>query len=121
MLSVNLDREKGIAILEPQGRLLESDFKTAARIIDPYIAKRGALKGLIISTREFPGWDSFAALASHIKFVKDHHKKLSRVAVVTDSMLGDFAETIAAHFVSAEIKHFPYGQFDKAMNWILGN
>ena len=33
-----------------------------------------------------------------------------KVAVVTDSHLGDVAERLASHFVSAEIRHFPAGQ-----------
>ena len=37
MLKVNLSEVEGIAILEPDGELSESDFKTAAEIIDPYI------------------------------------------------------------------------------------
>lgn len=64
---------------------------------------------------------SFAALASHLKFVKEHHKKIARIALVTDSMLGNLAEPIASHFVQAEIKVFPYQQFDMANNWVLEN
>lgn len=45
---------------------------------------------------------SFAALSSHLKFVKDHHKKIARIVLVTDSVLGNFAELIASHFVQAE-------------------
>jgi hypothetical protein len=37
-----------------------------------------------------------------------------KVAVVTDSALGDVAEHLASHFVSAEIKHFPGGETESA-------
>lgn len=60
------------------------------------------------------------ALITHLKFVRDHHKHVKKIAVVTDSPLGDVAEHITSHFVSAEIKHFPAGQDKQAEAWIAG-
>ena len=121
MLNVELDSDTGIAILRPDGALSEHDFDAAAKVIDPYIESHGRLHGLIVSTRDFPGWASFGSLVGHIRFVKNHHEKLSHVALVTDSKLGNVAEGIAGHFVSAEIKHFPYDEFSEAKNWIGGD
>ena len=121
MLSVTMDEENVIAILEPKGPLSKNDFESAARIIDPYIEDTNQLIGLIIHTKSFPGWDSFAALVSHLKFVKEHHKKILRVAVSTDSVVGGFAELVASHFINAEIKHFPYQELEQAKLWITGN
>jgi hypothetical protein len=36
------------------------------------------------------------------------------VAVVTDSQIGNPAEYLASHFLSAQIKHFPAGQLEEA-------
>ncbi|HSA65330.1 MAG TPA: STAS/SEC14 domain-containing protein, partial [Nitrospira sp.] len=91
---------------------------SAVAIIDPYLEKAGRLDGLIIHTKSFPGWDSFAALCSHLRFVKNLHQKVSRLAVVTDSPLGTFAETVGSHFVSAEIKVFPFREMEAAKTWI---
>ena len=121
MLKVELNEATGIAILKPDGALSEKDFIYASCVIDPYIEKAGKLNGLIISTRKFPGWESFGSLIKHFKFVKEHHKKLSHVAIVTDSVLGDFAEIIVTHFVSAEIKHFAFDELSKAQSWVLGD
>ena len=119
MLTVNLDEMKGIAILEPDGKLSENDFINAAGIIDPYIEKSGKLNGIIIHVKSFPGWDSFSALIKHLKFIKEHHKMVSHVALVTDSPIGGFAEHVASHFVNAEIKSFPFDEFENAEKWIL--
>ena len=119
MLNVNLDEKQGIATLEPVGELTKSDFVSAAKIIDPYIGKFGALNGLIINVKSFPGWDSFGTLIKHLKFIKDHHKNMSRVAFVTDSPIGGFAEHVASHFVNAVIKHFSFDQLEDAQKWIL--
>ncbi len=121
MLSVTMDEENVIAILEPEGPLSKNDFESAARIIDPYIEDNNQLIGLIIHTKSFPGWDSFAALVSHLKFVKEHHKKILRVAISTDSMVGSFAETVASHCINAEIKHFSYQELEQAKLWIVNN
>ena len=45
--------------------------------------------------------------------------EMNCVAVVTDSHLGDLAERLASHFVSAEIRHFPEGQLEQARQWIV--
>jgi len=121
MLKVNLSEAEGIAILEPDGELSESDFKTAVETIDPYIEKVGQLSGLIIHVKSFPGWDSFASFIIHMKFVKQHHKKVSRIAFVTDSPIGSIAENIASHFVNAEIKNFSFDGLEDAKKWILSN
>ncbi len=120
MLSVEIDKINGIVILEPEGPLLQNDFEKAAKVIDPYIEQTGKLNGLIIHTKSFPGWDSFAALISHLRFVKEHHKKISCVAFSTDSVVGTFAEAVASHFVNAKIKLFSYQELEQARNWVAG-
>ena len=120
MLNIELNKEAGLAIVQPEGTLSESDFDTVASVIDPYLEEHGELNGLIIYTKDFPGWDSFGAMLKHFKFVKDHQQKLSHVALVTDSAIGNLAEKIAGHFISAEVKHFPYSQVVDAKSWILG-
>ena len=76
MLSITLDKEKAIVTLEPEGALRQEDFETAVKVIDPFIEARGKLSGVIIATESFPGWKDFAALTEHLKFIKNHHKKV---------------------------------------------
>ncbi|MBL4760418.1 MAG: STAS/SEC14 domain-containing protein [Mariprofundaceae bacterium] len=121
MLKVSLDERKSIAILEPDGELSEGYFKSAASMIDPYLEKSGGLNGIVIHTKAFPGWDSFAALTSHLKFIKEHHKKVAYVAFVTDSPIGSLAEHVASHFVHAEVKNFAFSELEKSMQWISGD
>ncbi|MEW4486909.1 STAS/SEC14 domain-containing protein [Thalassoglobus sp. JC818] len=118
MLNVEVDHDDLIAILTPDGALDASDFQTAAREIDPVIEQHGMLNGLVIYVRKFPGWDSFSAITSHFEFVKQHHRKVRCVALVTDSSMADIAEKLASHFVAAEIKHFPYSDLSEAKTWI---
>ena len=107
MLKIATDESAGLVELIPDGALSEADFKAVAKEVDPLI-EQGSLKGIMITTESFPGWDSFGALVGHFRFVRDHHEHLKRVALVTDSDLADVAEKLASHFVSAEIRHFPF-------------
>ena len=118
MLHIKLNEEQQIAVLEPEGRLTEDDFKNAAKKIDGLIEQKGGIKGIVIHAEHFPGWDSFSALISHFKFVKNHHKKVHKVAVATDSILGSFLENVASHFISAEVKRFSYNEVEQARCWI---
>jgi hypothetical protein len=119
MLKVDLDEAEGIAILEPDGELSESVFSSAAKIIDPYLENFGELKGIIIHVKSFAGWDSFLSLIAHLKFVREHHRNISRIAFATDSPIGSFAESIARHFVNAEFKSFDFSELETSRKWVL--
>ena len=121
MLNVEVDDINGLAILTPDGALSADDFVRVAAIIDRYIEKDGKLNGLIIATKSFPGWDSFAALLSHIRFVRDHHRHVKKVALVTNSPFGDLAEDLAEHFVSADVESFDFDELDAAKAWTIND
>jgi hypothetical protein len=120
MLSVKLDGARGIAILEPDGALSKEDFERAAKMIDPHLEKNGKLNGIVVHIAQFPGWDSFGAFASHLRFVKGHQRKVARIALCTDSKLGDVAPRLARHFVKAEVRAFKAAEFDAAKGWAAG-
>ena len=118
MLLINVD--KGVAVLMPNGPLSEDDFKTASHMIDLYLETHDKLKGAVIYTKSFPGWDSFGAMLTHFRFIKDHQKLLKRVAICTDSAIGEFADHVVDYFVSAEVKQFDYDDFEDAKKWAGG-
>jgi stage II sporulation SpoAA-like protein len=119
MLEHSLDAAQSILTLRPKTALTQADFTELARTVDPFIEAHGMLAGILIEAASFPGWDSFGALVAHLRFVRDHHRRVRKIAVVTDTVLGELAEKLASHFVSAEIKHFPAGQSEAARRWIL--
>ena len=119
MIEYDLDTEHSILLMQPKSALDKNDFVEIAKAVDPQIEAKGDLAGVIISAPSFPGWDSFGAMINHFRFVRDHHKHVKKVAVVTDSHLGDVAEHLTSHFVSAKIQHFPAGQIEQARQWII--
>lgn len=118
MISHELLRDEGILIVSPQGRLESADFTRLAQEVDPYIQEKGKLAGLMIYAEAFPGWDDLGALLSHLKFVRDHHKFITKVAAVTDSTLLSIMPRVVDHFVSAEVRHFDYRDKDAALAWL---
>jgi hypothetical protein len=120
MIDYELDKATRILRVRPESSLDKNDFAELAKAVDPEIETSGDLAGLIIDAPHFPGWDSFGSVVTHIRFVHDHHEHVKKIAVVTDSHLGDFAERLVSHFVSAEIRQFPAGQIAQAQHWIVG-
>jgi SpoIIAA-like len=118
MIEHTLDTEQSILYLRPKSALEQADFVQLTKTVDPYIVQTGGLAGLIIETPAFPGWDSLGAMVAHFRFVRDHHKRIRRIGLVTDSALGNVAERLASHFVSAEIRHFAAGEVEAARQWI---
>jgi hypothetical protein len=114
-----LDPVSSVLYVRPKSALEQRDFEQLAKTVDPHIEKTGDLAGIVLEAAGFPGWDSLGALAAHIRFVRDHHRKVRRIAVVTDGAVGQVAERLASHFVSAEIKRFPAGDLQTARQWIV--
>jgi hypothetical protein len=118
MLNYELLAARGILVLKPEGALRAEDFTALSGAVDPYLEQHGELKGLMVELPSFPGWENFAALLSHLRFVRDHHRRVRRVAVVSDSTLLAVAPKIASHFVSAQIRTFDAADRDTALAWI---
>jgi hypothetical protein len=118
MVNHELLQMEGILIVRPEAPLEATDFQKLAQEIDPYIEANGKLCGLMIDAASFPGWKDFEGLFAHLKFVKDHHRRIQRIAVVTDSDLLALAPKIASHFVQADVRTFPRSQREETLCWL---
>jgi hypothetical protein len=121
MLAHELRQRDGILILRPGAPLEARDFAALAKGVDPYIEQNGKLHGIMVDAAAFPGWKDFDALLAHFKFVRNHHQKIEKIAVVSDSSFLSFAPRVASHFVKAEVKHFTEAQKDEALRWLIGS
>jgi len=118
MIEFILDKDLAVVHVRPTGPLRKEDFDALAKTVDPFIEQTGELKGLLLEVARFPGWEDIGAAVRHIRFVRDHHRKIKRVAIVTDSVLGEAAEHVASHFVAAEIQHFHADCLRKEKEWL---
>jgi len=118
MLVHELLPNEGILLIRPQGPIQAGDFEAVAKLVDPYVEKTGGLRGLMIEASSFPGWDSFGALVSHLRFVRDHHRLVAKIAAVSDSAALSIAPHILKHFVKAEFRHFNANEREAALAWL---
>jgi hypothetical protein len=118
MIEAQLFRADGVVVVLPSVALTAVDFEQLAALVDPYIDANGELKGLMIVAERFPGWESFGALVGHIRFVREHHRRIRRIAAVSDGAILSILPALGKHFVQAEVRHFPFAGRDGAMLWL---
>ncbi len=118
MINYELQHDKGILVLHPEGPLEAADFISIASQVDAYLTKHGKLHGVLVHAKSFPGWKNFAAMLAHLKFLKEHIQKIEKVAVVADGALLNITPNIANHFVHAQVQHFDFDREDAAWDWL---
>lgn len=109
-----------VLVLRPSGPISADDIHAVRHKVDPLIQEGGHLAGVMIEADGFPGWKDFAGLSDHLRFVRDHHHDVPRVAFVSDSHFLTALPSLARHFVGAEFRHFAAGESDEALEWITG-
>jgi hypothetical protein len=107
----------GVIVVEVKQALRAQDFDALALTADAWIEAHGHLEGLVIHAREFPGWENLGSLIRHVQFVRDHQRKIRRIALVADTKLVSLAPRFAEHFIEAEIKTFGYDDLHNAIAW----
>ena len=107
----------GVIVVEVKQALRAQDFDSLAFTADAWIEAHGDLQALVIHTREFPGWENLASFLRHVRFIRDHHRKVKKVALASDTKLASLAPSIAEHFIQAEVKSFGYDELDAAIAW----
>jgi len=120
MLEYSMKQPEGILVLRPGAPLSKEDFSGPGAAVNDYLTDHAKLRGVLIHSKGFPGWESFGGFTAHMRFVREHHKEVERVAIVTDSHFADMAERLGTHFTSAEVRHFPFSEEATALAWLEG-
>ena len=110
--------EQGIIRIYPESSLEKEDFERLELMIDAWRKRHGALHGVMIQTGHFPGWRDLDAMLKHFRFVREHHDEVKKVALITNSALGDLAPYIADLFVNAEVQGFSLEDEKQAEAWL---
>jgi hypothetical protein len=118
MISHEIMADEGLVILTPEGPIESTDFERVAQAVDPYIEEKGELAGVMICAESFPGWEDFDALISHLTFIRDHHERVRRVAIVSANRFLSVMPRVADHFVHAQVKYFPYEEKERGLDWL---
>lgn len=109
--------ESQVLVIEVEEPLRAQDFDDLARTADGWLESHTELAGVVVHCREFPGWENVGSMMRHMRFVRDHHRKVRRVALAADSKLAGLLPHIASHFIQAEVRRFGYDELDDAVSW----
>ena len=118
MIIYQILEDENVVVIEPKGRLAEEDFRDLTKDVDLHLARTGTLNGILIHATEFPGWETIGTMISHLRFVRDHHRMVKKVALASDSVLATIMPKLIKHFISAEVKGFAYAEREEALAWL---
>ncbi|UHQ55539.1 STAS/SEC14 domain-containing protein [Microbulbifer sp. YPW16] len=118
MIEHHWHRNHSVLEVVPRAPLQREDFEALAQQVDPVIEEHGSLAGVLINAASFPGWEDFSGLVSHFTFVRDHHRNVHKIAVVSDQPLLGYMPRLVDHFVSADVRPFPGEERRRALEWL---
>lgn len=107
----------GVLVVDVNQPLRAQDFDAVAATADSWLATHPELPGIVIHARSFPGWENVTSMLHHIRFVRDHHRQVQRVAVAADGWSAEIVPRIAEHFVEASVRAFGFDEFETAVRW----
>ena len=105
-ISVRLDEQTGIVVVEAAAPLRGVDFDALAATVDPWLSTHETVAG-VFHARTVPGWENVTGLRRHLQFVREHHRRVRRVALAVDGVLPSLALAVAGHLVAPEVRTSP--------------
>ena len=80
MIKTEIISANALRIIAPE-KLKADDFRQLAPQVNSLISQHGKIR-LLIDASGFNGWENVAAFANHVGFVKNHQRKVERIAVI---------------------------------------
>lgn len=118
MIETEWLREGEVLAVRPSGRIGRDDFAKVGALVDPVIAGKGRLEGLLVDTRGFSGWEDANALIEHLRFAGERQPKVARIAAVGDHWWLQAALAMEPFF-GTPIRVFRAGEEGAARAWLL--
>jgi len=117
MMQIEINERDDIVIARPTGALSADDIDEFASKLDDYINEHDRVPNLVLHANSLSHWENFEALKDHLKLVREHHKLVKKVAVVSDSKLIWLLRPVADQFTRPKVRRFSERAFDDAVNW----
>ncbi|MGQ0480267.1 MAG: STAS/SEC14 domain-containing protein [Pseudonocardia sp.] len=119
-LQPDLDPASGVVVAEADSPLGAPDIEALESAVDTWLTQHAELRGLVLHAPAVPGWRNVTGLARHLKFVRDHHRHIRRVAVAIDGPVAELAPKLAGRLLHPQVRHFRYDELDRAHSWAAG-
>ncbi len=118
-IEFHYDKNDNILTIIPSHALGINDFEKMQNLLSQVYKETKVISGLIINTKEFPGWEDLRGLLRHFEFLKDNRKHIEKIAICTDSeLVRNALPAVNNHLKDVDAKVFEYGAIDEARNWL---
>lgn len=108
---------KDLLELHPSGPLDEADIEQLKINFEKLLSKNEEIK-LLIFASEFSGWATASAAEKHFQLVKNHHKKVSKIAFIIGHPWQKWIAMAIKPFVHPKVKNFEGSDTEAAKTWI---
>ncbi len=117
MIKTELISANALKIVVPD-KLKADDFHQIAPQIDSLIRQHDKIR-LLIDASGFNGWENIAAFENHAGFVKNHQKKIERIAVITAHEWQHLLIGAVRIYVHPEARAYDKSHAREAFQWIV--
>jgi len=117
MVKIEFNERRNVVILTPDAILTVDDIQEISKTIDAHINQSDTIPNLVLCATHPPHWDSFKAVKEHFKLVRNHHRLIKKVAVVSDNFAMKALPYLMDHFVQAKVRHFSGSRMQAAIDW----
>jgi len=112
-----LDRGTGNVLgYEVEGRLTEKEFEARSEEFREVVAEYGKVRLLVRMAEVLPRV-SLGVLAEDLKLVQ-YASDVERYAIVSDSVVIEWAEKIGGLFIGGEVRCFENSRYEEAWRWL---
>jgi hypothetical protein len=117
VLHIDIRARDNVFIVTPEGSISADQIDDLATRVNTYINETDRVPNLVLHTKSVPHWSNFNALKTHLRFIKNHHRVVAKVAIVSDVKLLWLAKSLVDHFVGAKVRRFDEEAIDDAIAW----
>jgi hypothetical protein len=118
MIKIEVVSANALRLTAPE-KLKADDFPQLAPQIDSLISQHGKIR-LLIDASGFNGWENIAAFQNHVGFIRTHHQKVERIAVIVAHNWQHWLIGAVRIFLHPVVRAYDKSRESEALQWIVG-
>jgi SpoIIAA-like len=118
MIKTEIISTNALRIIAPE-KVNAEDSRQIAPQVDSLISQHGRIR-LLVDASRFNGRENFAAFANHVWFIKNHQRKVERIAVIAARDWQHWVIGAVRMFLHLEVRAFDKSHESEALQWIVG-